>query len=236
MSIPNNNNYPGYYNSNPQIYYYTGPTGPPGPPGPPGMTGNLNNTAVCFCYAQLAHVIEQIIKYYPTTTIRAFTPGFNFAGLHGLPTELYASKDSTYGGLFVITEEEDSGAIPLSSIATINLGEGVAYNPAINYIPKPTFPEGFDRNIVTAVHDYLPISTPVAIYSGSLIETTGIVYKNEYGMLVVADDTLGNNATFVIPSLIRGIVPDFSTTVTDSTKLSPPKKSKIILTNQNMQG
>lgn len=231
MSIQNSN-YPGYYNSNPQIYYYTGPPGPPGPSGPPGFPGNLDNTAVSFSYAQLAHVIEQIIKFYPTTTIKAYTPGFSFAGLVGTPVELYSSPESTYGGLFVIEDETGSGAIPLQSIATINLGEGVAYNPAINYIPKPTFPEGCDKNIITAVHDYLPISTPVDIYSGCVIQTTGIVYKNEYGLLVLADDTFGNNPTFVTIANIRGIIPDFSAKVTDTTKLKPRAKSKLILTNE----
>ena len=83
----------------PQVYYYTGPPGPPGPFGPPGRPGDLNETAVSFTYAQLAHVIEQIIYYYPTTTLLAYATGFTFAGLEGTPVELFSSPDGTYGGL-----------------------------------------------------------------------------------------------------------------------------------------
>jgi hypothetical protein len=108
---------------NSQIYYYPGP---PGPTGPSGLPGSLNNTATSFTYAQLAHVITQIIQYYPTTVLRSYATGFTFAGLEGTPVELYSSPDGTYGGLFVISESGDIGAMPLQSIVCITLGEGVA--------------------------------------------------------------------------------------------------------------
>lgn len=195
---------------NPQVYYYTGPPGPPGPFGPPGRPGNLNDTAVSFTYAQLAHVIRQIIQYYPTTVLRAYATGFTFAGLEGTPVELFSSADGTYGGLFVIEESGDTGAVPLQSIASIALGSGVAYNPAITYLPKPIFPAGCDTNIVTAIHDYLPLFTPVTVYMGTVIEVTGVVFKNVYGMLVVADDTAGNNPSFIPVTNITGFVPTFT--------------------------
>ena len=169
---------------NPQVYYYTGPPGPPGPFGPPGAPGNLNDTAVGFVYAQLAHVLTQIIKYYPTTVLHAYVTGFAFtlAGFEGIPVELYSSPDGTYGGLFVVQESESKGAVPLQSIALLSYTGGTPYNTAITYLPKPTFPQGFDTNIVTAVHDYLPLFTPVTVYTGTAVAVTGVVYKNVYGM------------------------------------------------------
>jgi len=223
------------FNGNPQVYYYTGPPGPPGPFGPPGMPGNLNNTAVSFTYAQLAHVIKQIIQYYPTTVIRAYTNGFTFAGLEGTPVELFSSPDATYGGLFVIEESGDQGAVPLQSIASINLGSGVAYNPAITYIPKPSFPEGFDTNIITAVHDYLPVSTAVTVYVGTVIEITGIVYKNVYGMLVIADDTSGNNPAFIPVTNITGIIPTFTTSAAKAAAKKADSVSSLVLSYEKKE-
>ena len=203
--FPKNN---GFDASNPQVYYYTGPPGPPGPFGPPGRPGNLNDTAISFTYAQLAYVIEQIIKYYPTTEVGVYTIGFafTFAGLGGTPVELYASPDGSYGGLFVIREGTNTGAVPLQAIASISLGAGVAYNPAICYISKPTFPPGFDNNVITAVHDYLTVGTAVTIFTGGAVSVTGVVYKNVYGMLVIADDMTGVNATFVPVTNLTGIM------------------------------
>jgi len=190
--------------ADPQVYYYTGPPGPPGPYGPPGKPGNLNDTATSFAYAQLAHVIKQIIKYYPTTNMKVYDTGVSYS--EGVPSELYSSPDGTYGGLFVITEPTDTAAMPLQSITVIELEAGTAYNPSMTYIPKPTFPEGCDTNIITAIHDYLSINTPVTIYTASATTVTGIVYKNAYGMLVIADDTTGNNPVFIPVTKIRIIV------------------------------
>ncbi len=221
--------------TNPQIYYYTGPPGPPGPFGPPGTPGNLNDTATCFTYAQLANVLKQIIQYYPTTVLRAYTTGFSLAGLEGTPVELYASPDGTYGGLFVMEETGDIGALPLPTISAVVLGAGVAYNPAITYIPKPTFPAGCDTNIVTAIHDYLPLYTPVTVYVGTVVEIIGIVYKNVYGMLVVADDTSGNNARFIPTTNITGILPTFAPAPLAAPAVKAKSASHLILTYESMQ-
>ncbi len=196
--------------SNPQIYYYTGPPGPPGPFGPPGRPGSLNDTAVSYTYAQLAHVLAQIIRYYPTTVLRAYATGFTFAGLEGTPVELFSSPDATYGGLFVVNEGGEVGAMPLQSIASITFLNGVPYNLAINYLSKPVFTQGFDTNIVTAIHDYLPLGTTVEVHIGTVIDLAGVVYKNVYGMLVVADDMLGTNPSFVPVTNITGILPTFA--------------------------
>ena len=219
----------------PQIYYYAGPQGPPGPFGPPGRPGNLNDTAIGFTYAQLAHVIKQIIQFYPATVLRAYTNGFALVGLEGTPVELYSSPDGTYGGLFVIEEAGEIGALPLQTISAVALGAGVAYNPAITYIPKPIFPPGFDTNIVTAIHDYLPVLTPLTIYVGTVVEITGIVYKNEYGMLVVTDDTAGNNPRFIPVTNITGILPTFTTSGAKAAAEKSDSISNLILTYETMQ-
>lgn len=223
--------------SNPQIYYYTGPPGPPGPFGPPGTPGNLNDTAVSFVYAQLAHVLTQLIKYYPTTVLDVYVTGFafTFAGFEGTPVKLYSSPDGTYGGLFVVEDSGAMGAVPLQSIALLNYKGGIPYNTAITYIPKPTFPQGFDTNIVTAIHDYLPLFTPVTVYTGTAVTVTGIVYKNVYGMLVIADDSAGNNPSFIPVTNITGIIPTFADSASSSTVEKSGSVSKLIISYEASQ-
>jgi hypothetical protein len=224
---------------NPQIYYYSGPPGPPGPFGPPGPPGNLNDTALSFVYSQLAHVITQLIKYYPTTTLSVYVKGFafTFAGYSGTPVELYSSPDGTYGGLFVIQESGYTGAVPLQAIASIIFTDGIPYNTAITYLPKPKFPQGFDKNIVTSIHDYLPIFTPVVVYTEGAATVSGVVYKNVYGMLVIADDTAGNNPIFIPVTSITGIIPSFTTSTSTSgpVPVKDISNSKLIISYEPKQ-
>ena len=62
-----------------------GPAGPPGPPGPRGLPGSLNSTAACFVYAQLAHLLEQLIELYPGLTLYVFLPGISPWWISGIP-------------------------------------------------------------------------------------------------------------------------------------------------------
>ena len=204
----------GMSSPNPKVYYYTGPPGPPGPFGPPGPPGNLNDTAFSFVYAQLANVLTQLIQYYPTTVLRAYTIGFafTFAGLEGTPVKLLASPDASYGGLFVMEEGAETGALPLHAIASLAYAGGVAYNPAIHFIPKPKFPPGWDYNIITAVHDNLTVGDAVTVYTGGSVEAKGVVYKNPYGMIVIADDLTGINPTFIPITNLTGILRDTAAT------------------------
>lgn len=165
----------------------------------------LDSTAICFSYEQLANLITQLIHFYPTATMSVYTKGFNAATVSGIPVKLYASPDATYGAL-VVLGNGGYGAVPLNAISAIELPAGMVYNPLISYLNAPAFPMGCDKNLITAYHDYLPLSTPVTVYSGTLIEATGIVYKNEYGILVLADDSLGTNPTFMPVVNITAIV------------------------------
>jgi hypothetical protein len=165
-------------------------------------------SAVCFSYAQLAHVIEQIILLYPTNVITVFTNGLQPSAVTGTPDQLYSSPDGTYGALFILL---DSGqeAIPLNAISAIYLGDGSVYNPSISYLSPPVFPAGCDTNLITAYHNYLPLSTGVQMYMGSIISASGTVYKNEYGLLVLSDAD-GNTPIFVPVLNINMIFPTFA--------------------------
>jgi hypothetical protein len=69
---------------------------------------------------------------------------------------------------------------------------------------------------------------------GTVIEVTGIVYKNVYGMLVVTDDVLGNNPSFIPVTNITGINPTFTSSAAKTAKVVGIT-SKLALTYEAIQ-
>jgi len=163
-------------------------------------------SAICFSYAQLAHVIEQLIVLYPTNVITVFTKGFSASSITGTPYQLYKSSLGTYGALFILMDNGQQQAIPLNSITAIYTGDGTVYNPSITYLRAPVFPAGCDTNLVTSYYEYLPVSTYADIYSGAVIHATGTVYKNEYGIIVLTDG-VGNTPVFIPVFNINAVLP-----------------------------
>lgn len=187
----------------------------------------LESTALCFSYAQLANLMNQLIALYPAKTIHIYTKGFNAAAIVGTPVELYVSPDATYGMLAVLKDGGEYGIVPLNTITAISLSEDTVYNPSITYLPPPAFPAGCDKNLITAYHDYLWPSTSITIYAGTIIQMSGIVFKNEYGILVLAD-SLGENPVFVPVIHITAIV---TTAPSDST--TGQTQSRLILSGKS---
>jgi hypothetical protein len=167
------------------------------------------NTALCFSYAQLAHIIEQLIVMYPNV-VTVFTTGFSASSITGTPYQLYSSPEGTYGGLFILTDAGQQEAIPLNAITAIYTGDSTVYNPDITYLPAPQFPAGCDTNLITAYHDYLPVSTNVSMYMGAIISASGMIYKNEYGILVLSDEN-GSTPVFVPVINITSAFPEVPT-------------------------
>lgn len=176
-------------------------------------------SALCFSYAQLAHIIEQLITLYPTTVVTVFTTGFSASSVTGTPYQLFASPEGTYGGIFVLMDNGAQEAIPLNAISAIYTGDGTVYNPSITFLPTPQFPAGCDTNLITAIHDYLPVSTDVELYLKSIIHASGTIYKNEYGILVLSDAD-GNTPVFISVTTITLMLPS-SQTVTLKEKTFP---------------
>lgn len=184
----------------------------------------IGGTALCFSYAQLAHIIQQLIVMYPTNVLTVFTTGFNASSITGTPYQLYSSPEGTYGGLLILTDAGQYEAIPLNSITAIYTGDGTVYNPEITYLPAPQFPAGCDTNLITAYHDYLPVSTNVTMYMGTVVSASGTIYKNEYGILVLSDGA-GNTPVFVPVLNITSVFPE--TPPTGMQKAQPPRVSAV---------
>ena len=193
-----------------------GPRGPVGPSGPQGVPGSLNSTAACFVFAQLAHLLEQLMDYYPTQKISFFIPGTSSQLMKGWIQQIYVSTEGTYGGLIIIdTDEGIYNGVPISAIAALKFDDPtVGYIQGITYLTKPDFPPGCDTNIVTAIYEYISeIPSDVAVtlavgsetYATSLIPS--LIYLNKYGLIVLANEN-GTNPVFVPVTYLSSIATD----------------------------
>jgi hypothetical protein len=176
-----------------------------------------DNSAFCFCYAQLSHVIQQLMTLYPTSTMRIYTTGDVYT--EGVPYKFYASPDATYGTLAVLMAGGVYGAVPITTIVAVRVA-GTNYDNSITYLTPPVFTSDCQKNVVTSIHDYLPVSTGVTLSLNGFIVATGVAYKNEYGILAVAKDMAGTSPVFV---------PATSVTLIETTvPLSPPSPSAVL--------
>jgi hypothetical protein len=155
-----------------------------------------DTTSLCFSYAQLAHVIEQLITIYPESVMSVFTTNVNT--VIGTPYQLYASPDGDNEAIFILTDELGQfQAVPITLITAIYVGDDTLYDDNITYLTPPSpLPKGCDTDIIAAIRDYLPISTEVIMQMGVTIEASGAIYKNEYGILVLSDEE-GNTPIFI---------------------------------------
>lgn len=189
----------------PGILGPVGPAGPPGAPGPIGPIGSLAGTSYCFSVAQLSHMLKQLMDLYPSETWSVFTT--NLYSSSGVPDKLYTSPKGTDPGLLILRNGSQYESIPLVAIAAIYLGGSTVYNDSLNYlIPPSPLPIGCDTDAIAALQNYLPLETDVLIMMGA-IQASGLVYKNEYGMLVLSDLD-GNTPVFVVSSKIARIITD----------------------------
>ena len=187
-------------------------------------TPATESSAVCFCYAQLAHLLEQLIVLYPGLTLYVFLPGISPWWISGIPYQVYKSAEGTDGGLFLLSGDEYV-AFPLNAIAALQFETGTAvYNPAITYLSKPDFPPGCDTNIVTAIHEYVStLSGEVLFNVGSNIRSTGPIYLNQYGLIVQADEN-GNDPAFIPVTHITGIAPQVTPSTDEKKEFSSSNK------------
>ncbi|MDD4839847.1 MAG: hypothetical protein PHE93_04165 [Clostridia bacterium] len=161
-------------------------------------SASTSESMLDFEYRQLANILRQLIILYPTSVMRAYAPGLY--DIDGTPVSLYTSPEGDNAGIFTMLYEEQNESIPLNTIMAVKTGDATVYNPSISYLtPTAPFPKGWDTDVITAVHDFLPIGAEVEVYWGIGNSKAGIVYKNEYGMLVIADAE-GNSPTFVLPT------------------------------------
>jgi hypothetical protein len=144
--------------------------------------------------------------FYPTSSVTVFTKGLSASSITGTPYQLFAAQGATNGALFIVMDNGQQQAIPVNSIAAIYTGEGTVYNPSFTYLTSPTFPAGCDTDLVTAYYEYLQELTDLNLYTGSVVQATGTIYRNEYGIIVLSDAS-GNTPVFIPVLPITVILP-----------------------------
>lgn len=172
-----------------------GAQGAQGPTGPTGPEGMLGGTSYCYSIAQLSHVLSQLITMYPGTWT-VFT-GSLFS-VTGTPGQLYTAPQATDAGLLILEDTGINESFPLTAITAIYVGDGTVYNPAITYLPAPSpLPVGCDTNKILAIQSFLPVNTEISqLLLGASVQASGLVYRNEFGLLVLSDAG-GNTPVFV---------------------------------------
>jgi hypothetical protein len=185
-----------------------GPAGSQGIQGPAGSQGSMGDTSYCFSVSQLSYTLSQLINFYPDSTWTVYVSSLYSAT--GVPDHLYTSPDSSDAGFLILFDGAQYESIPLLAITAIYVGDGTVYNNSISYLTPPSpLPSGCDTDLIAAVYSYLPILTDVSILLGPSVQASGLVYKNEYGLLVLADVD-GNTPIFIAPSKIQVITTDTS--------------------------
>ncbi len=168
-------------------------------------TAPPSTTANCFGTAQMTHIIEQLILYYPDSLMTVYNQ--NMYSVSGRPLEIFSLPFASGGGLFVLLNAyNQKEAVPINHITAVFTGSDTVYNPAITYlIPPSPFPSSCEMDVLMAIKEYLPPGTETALQTGTLVQASGQVYKNELGVLVLSDCD-GNTPIFIQSGLIQRIV------------------------------
>ena len=175
----------------------TGPQGSQGEPGPQGPTGPAEdaNSAFCGCKEQMRNIIQQIITLYPNNDLLVTLESGD--AVVGRPGSLIAGPNGRTGVFEVTNPQSISQYLSICSIDTVQLNNAV-YNDAIAFLSN-TVPKPADclADCDETIRSLMPVGTSdVSIITNTQTPSTGTVIKNEYGMIVLANE-VNNNITFI---------------------------------------
>ena len=164
----------------------TGPTGATGVTGPTGPTGNTNS-ACCGCTEQIRNILQQIITLYPNNNI--FVTLRSGDAVVGRPGALIPGPNGQTGLFEVTTSQNLTQFLSICSIDTIQINNAT-YNDAITYLPEPVpAPTDCCSDCESTIRSRLPVGTPnVSINTSTQTPSTGTVIRNEFGMIVLANE------------------------------------------------
>jgi hypothetical protein len=168
------------------------------------------NDLACFGTAQLAHLLPQMIQWYNGTTWSVFS--LSLATYQAVPIDVYAAPGRTGPGFLRLAGAGDSvTALSIDSITAIYPGDDTVYNPGFTFLPPPDpLPPGCVGDKLAAIQAYLPLGTTVNSFRlGPNIAGSGMVYRNEFGLLVFSDEE-GNTPIFVASTHLLAVGTDNS--------------------------
>lgn len=162
-----------------------------GPTGPTGVT----SSACCDCKEQLRNIIQQIITLYKDYDILVTLSSGD--AVVGRPASLITGPNGRTGVFEVTNSQNLSQYLSICSIDSI-LINNATYNDAIVYLQEPV-PALTDccADCEATIRSLLPVGRPnVSIITNTQTPSMGTVVKNEYGMIVLANEA-ENNITFI---------------------------------------
>nr|WP_308054077.1 collagen-like protein [Enterocloster lavalensis] len=175
----------------------TGPTGANGVTGPTGATGPAGdaNSACCGCTEQIINILQQIITLYPNNNI--FVTLKSGDAVVGLPGTLISGPNGRIGLFGVTTSQNLTQFLSVCNIDTIQINNAT-YNDAIIYLPEPVpAPTDCCSDCESTIRSRLPVGTPnVSIITNTQTPSTGTVIRNEFGMIVLANEAAAT-VTFI---------------------------------------
>lgn len=167
-------------------------------------SGSTAETTACFAVAQMAHILSQMITAYAGRTWSVFTS--TLATYSGMPLGLYTAPGAAQPALLQLVDVNgDYETLPIAGISAIYPGDGTVYDPSFTFLPAPEpLPPGCDTDLLSAIRSYLPVGTDVSLRMPVSISASGSIYKNEYGVLILSDES-GNTPILIASPHIRRI-------------------------------
>ena len=143
----------------------------------------------------MRNIIQQIITFYPNNEL--FITLDSGDAILGRPGSLTLGPNGHSGVFEVINSQYLSQFLSICSIDTIQVNNAI-YNDTIVYLPEPIpAPTDCCADCEAAIRSILPVGlSDVSIITNTQTPSTGSVIKNEYGMIVLANEA-NTNITFV---------------------------------------
>ncbi|WP_242846231.1 hypothetical protein [Anaeromassilibacillus senegalensis] len=135
----------------------------------------------------MRNIIQQIITLYPNNNL--FVTLDSGDAVVGLPGSLILGPDGRTGVFQVTNPQDFPQYLSICSIDTIRI-DNATYNDAIVYLPEPTpVPTDCCADCEATIRSLLPVGTNANIITSTQPPTVGTVIRNEYGMIVLANET-----------------------------------------------
>ena len=118
-------------------------------------------------------------------------------GPRGFPGVLISGPNGRIGLFGVTTSQNLTQFLSICSIDTIQINNAT-YNDAIIYLPEPVpAPTDCCSDCESTIRSRLPVGTPnVSIITNTQTPSTGTVIRNEFGMIVLANEAAAT-VTFI---------------------------------------
>lgn len=180
-------------------------------------SSNITDNSRCFALDQFANLLEQVVDIYHGASVSVFSN--RLATISGTIDSLYKSADAGNVPMLILESGGDPVVFNIDKIAILYLPNSV-YDDSITYLTPPNpFPQNCDTDLLKNVHDYISVGYTISVTTGPTTSASGDVYVNEYGIIVLADET--STIFLWVPQI-------FTITVDADPNLRSEKKSSSI--------